>query len=563
MTNPPDRLYDLLPAVYRIRDYEQGQPLRALLQVIAEQIQVVEDDIWQLYDNWFIETCQDWVVPYIADLVGFRLPEGLAEPSGDPQRDEILRQAVFRRRDVGDLLRARRRKGSLALLEELSQDVAGWPARAVEFYHLLGWTQALNFRRLRRGRTVDLRDGDALDLLGGPFEKTAHGVDVRRINSAQTPGRYNIPNVGLFVWRLKPYPVTRTAAYCLEEEGPQCYTFSVLGNDTPLFNRPRPEPDTDHIADESNVPVPIRRRVFEVRTVADAQVQGRASEQYYGLDVDFSAQSVMIWVRGGWPAAAQATGGRAHRTGELVPIGRENVIPADLSDWTYRPPLDCIAVDPRRGRIIFPSSRLPKQDVVVSYYYGFSGDIGGGEYDRPISQVAGAVVYRLALGEPDVVPGRPASPRSRLFTRLSDALEQWLDDQSAHREAEASKPAAERSGYHAVIEVTSSGVIPYEVLPPIEIEPGGSLQIRAANRTRPVLWLVDARASQPDSLRCRLGAGSRLVLDGLLIAGRGVHCEELTPPGGTPTSAPSTPTERTRLVQPAKVVIRHCTLVPG
>ena len=56
-----DRLYDLLPAIYRIRDAEQGEPLKALLRIIAEQVNLVEDDILKLYENWFIETCEDWV----------------------------------------------------------------------------------------------------------------------------------------------------------------------------------------------------------------------------------------------------------------------------------------------------------------------------------------------------------------------------------------------------------------------------------------------------------------------------------------------------------------------
>ena len=64
-----DRLYKLLPYIYQLRDYEQGEPLRALLQVIAEQVEIVEEDITQLYENCFIETCEDWVVPYIGCLL--------------------------------------------------------------------------------------------------------------------------------------------------------------------------------------------------------------------------------------------------------------------------------------------------------------------------------------------------------------------------------------------------------------------------------------------------------------------------------------------------------------
>ena len=49
-----DRLFKLLPAIYRQRDaYKQGE-LQALLRVINEQVNYVEADIAQLYNNWFI-----------------------------------------------------------------------------------------------------------------------------------------------------------------------------------------------------------------------------------------------------------------------------------------------------------------------------------------------------------------------------------------------------------------------------------------------------------------------------------------------------------------------------
>ena len=65
----PDFLYNLLPAVYRIRDAEQGYPLKAFLRLIAGQVKIVKEDIDRLWDNIFIETCDDWIIPYIGDLV--------------------------------------------------------------------------------------------------------------------------------------------------------------------------------------------------------------------------------------------------------------------------------------------------------------------------------------------------------------------------------------------------------------------------------------------------------------------------------------------------------------
>jgi len=148
-----DRLYELLPTIYRMRDYERGEPLKALLRIISEQVNLVEDDITQLYENWFIETCEDWVVPYIGDLIGYEPVHEAGEVSAlDTRRGRQRNNVLIPRREVANTIRYRRRKGTLALLELLSNDVAGWPARAVEYYALLGWTQAVNHLRLDRGQ---------------------------------------------------------------------------------------------------------------------------------------------------------------------------------------------------------------------------------------------------------------------------------------------------------------------------------------------------------------------------------------------------------------------------
>ena len=67
----------MLPALYRIRDAEQGSPLKALCGVIAEEIAVLRENLDQLYDDQFIETCAEWVAPYIGDLIGYRPLHGV------------------------------------------------------------------------------------------------------------------------------------------------------------------------------------------------------------------------------------------------------------------------------------------------------------------------------------------------------------------------------------------------------------------------------------------------------------------------------------------------------
>ena len=500
MSDRTDRLYELLPAIYRMRDAEQGYPLKALLRVVAEQVNLVEDDIRQLYDNWFIETAQDWVVPYLGDLIGYQPVHEAGEP-GDPASAEggARNKILIPRRDVANTIRYRRRKGTLPLLEELARDVAGWPARAVEFFKLLGWTQNINHQHLARARTVDVRHGDAFDLLDGPFDSLAHTVDVRRINSAQTVGCYDIPSVGVFVWRLKLYPVTLTPAHCLEQVKAHCYTFSVLGQDTPLYASPQPETDPAHIATELNLPVPIRRRAFE-----------QWKDRYYG-----KVRSLAIY--------ADWAGHDPNK-----PLPARAIIAADLSDWTYRPPADRVAVDPVLGRIAFPPRQdkqaLPRK-VRVSYHTAFSTDLGGGEYDRPLSQPATFTLYRV---------GSDAA-----YKNIRDVLRQWKQDQPKE----------------AVIEFAESGV--YVEPMDIELPAGHSLQLRAANHVRPIIRLLDWQIDQPDALKVTLGRGSRFTLDGLLITGRAVQIN------GELRQKSEQVDHTLDDVCPAEVTIRHCTLVPG
>ena len=119
MSDPTERLYALLPAIHRARDAAQGEPLRALLGILETQLQAVEDDIQGLYDNWFIETCDDWVVPYIGDLLGVK---GLRAVPGTASYNP--------RALVANTLRLRRRKGTLGALQEVARDCTGWPMRA-------------------------------------------------------------------------------------------------------------------------------------------------------------------------------------------------------------------------------------------------------------------------------------------------------------------------------------------------------------------------------------------------------------------------------------------------
>jgi hypothetical protein len=515
MSRAPDYLYELLPVVHRARDAEKGHPLRALLRVISEQVNVLEDDISRLYENWFIETCEDWVVPYIGDLIGYR-------PVHAGGRNRIL----MPRREIANTLGHRRRKGTLALLEVLAHDVAGWPARAVEFYTQLRWAQHLNHLRPLRGRTANLGDGLALDLVNGPFDEVARSVDIRRTISHRTRGYHNIPSAGVFVWRLRPYSVTHAPAYCVRNH---CYTFSTLGHDTRLHAKPVREPDPTHIAGELNVPTPIRRRALEER-VSERPLKTRASAEYYG-----EGKSLVIYAPG-WPAKNAPQ-----------PVPRDRVVPADLTDWQYRASHGELAVDPVLGRIMFPTGQLPKRGVWVTYHYAFSSDMGGGEYSRSLTQPIAFALYKVSKDYPD----------TGVFDTINGALGRWRQDQQAlgpepADDAERAKWRADKTHLAAaVIEIVDSAA--YSEPLAIVLEAGESLQIRAANRTRPVIRLLDYMAERPDAFTITGKQASRFTLDGVIVTGRGLQV--IGPDRSDPAIF-----EQGDLCD---VTIRHTTLVPG
>ena len=125
-----EHLYNLLPSVYRVRDSEQGDALKELVAVLAGEVAaVIEEDLAQLYGDQFIETCADWVVPYIGDLIGYRSLYGVVPRISSP------------RAEVTNTIGFRRRRGTVSMREQLARDVTDWDARVVEFFSLLATTQ--------------------------------------------------------------------------------------------------------------------------------------------------------------------------------------------------------------------------------------------------------------------------------------------------------------------------------------------------------------------------------------------------------------------------------------
>ncbi len=382
-----ERLYNLLPTVYRTRDVEQGEPLRALLAGIETEYDRIERDIDGSYRNEFIETCDTWVVPYIADLLGIRDLQ-MIEGEGLPGL----------RAYVANTLAYRRRKGTAGVLEQLAWDVAGWRACVVEFFQLLSGTQHTNHPRPGAGGTADLRSTSVRDHVNGPFEETAHTVEMRRAGAG---GRYRIPTVGLSVWRLQSYPVADAEARSVSTKDtptdPEIwrgFSFNPLGLDAQLFNpAPRSEPELAHIADEINLPCALRRRALldTLEAWRQALVDEAAPDTSwfdenpaFEITVDGSAippEQIAVCDLRNWRKPAPGS--------FYAPTGNPHCVGMPSGTCPIERPIRA-AVDPELGRITFADPQPDDDGLVidettvvrVSYAYGFGGDVGAGPYDR-------------------------------------------------------------------------------------------------------------------------------------------------------------------------------------
>jgi hypothetical protein len=437
-----DRLYELLPAIHRIRDAEQGYPLRELLAVIAGQVAAMEENLEQLYDDQFIETCAPWVAPYIGDLIGYRSLHGVVPNVASP------------RADVANTIRYRRRKGTASMLEQMAHDVTGWPARAVEFFQLLGWTQNMNHLRTQTHYAPDLRNWEKLHWRDTAFDTIAHTVDVRHISTVAA--RHNIPNIGITLWRVREFPLSRSPA--VADPNPalnpvinnaQYFRFNPLGTDMELYNKPETEAEISHLAEPRNVPIPLARRWLKAHL-----------DDYYGQD-----KSLWLELDGNPP--------------QLIP--RNILRICDLSDikdgggnviaWAHKPAAGSglVSIDPVLGRIAFAD--VPAAAPLVSFHYGFTIAIGGGEYER---------------GDPDSEPDQTVQGGAVLQPKLN---------------------LVQNGGTVAVLD---SGR--YVETPSITVNAGKTVVLRAVNGARPLL------AASGDIV-LTLDAEATLILDGWVISG--------------------------------------------
>jgi hypothetical protein len=473
-------------------------PLHSLLMLIAEHVAAIEEDLEQLYDDLFIETCAPWVIPYIGDLIGFQEINGVV-PSVASPRAEVAHTISFRRR-----------KGTLLVLEQFARDVTGWGAHAVEFFELLAVTQYMNHVRPDNRCAPDLRGWRPREYMNTAFDRTAHCVDTRRI--AAQRGRYNIKNIGLFLWSLNAYRIACAPCTPSPVNETRCFRFSTLGADMPLFNRPFSQ-GAEITAPAQPIHVPDRLR----RSVLCDDLRRGAGSFYYGEE-----NSLALYLN------EQLLDPRLIQICDLS--GEEE-------SWANMPAagsLYAAAIDPLLGRIALTpaaSPATPPPTVKALFHYGFNADMAGGEYRRADT---------FAVEDPSSVLFFPDTQVPARYETLQQALD------------EALMQLALTNGEMAV-EICDSGVYrPSEKDPmtlQVHVPSRATLELRAKEGCRPTLVLEREMTVTGE-------AESAFALNGILLT-----CKR-------PSSITSAPKALVHVpVDPAnkldRLSLTHCTLVPG
>lgn len=461
-------LYTRLPEIYRIRDAEQvpAYPLRAYLGSVEAAYGAIHESIESLYHDFFVETCDDWVIPYLADLVGASHLKG---------------ESRTLRADVADTIALRRRKGTLAVIERLAANLTGWPARGVELRERLAWQQHLNHQRPDRdtninlnlpappfappprGGTVPIRDPALLTLLGTPFDPFYHTADVKPALAGNL--HYNLPNLAIFLWRLEAYripfsrPVFKGAREILSLSGSEARY--VVGFDLhPLENAPSPggagypddlqhrgrpvrlfntyrhdpnaQPPTLVELDACPNPMPRARLNSDGPVLAGNPAAYIAVDTYDAVNFDLgdldSADVGLNLFLPQNPFAGQAWKFR----GENLCAWEEG-LKRRLEAFE-------IAVDPVIGRVLFGVASAAQrnaleQNLLVSFAYGAVGEVGAHPVDRSPrpTEIHGEAVEVLeitALSGPNALANTLANLHTRtspLVVEIQDSLIHDID----------------------------------------------------------------------------------------------------------------------------------------
>lgn len=364
-----EKLWRLLPEVYRAADsanFERPGALREMVNRIAAQAAILRRSMDRMWDDQSIETCDDWVISYIGDLLATNLVSSL--------------DARGQRLDVAKTIYYRRRKGTLGVLEEIAHDISGWDVRVVEFFRRLSRTRHSldpelglpsaaarpdDSRALQHaegligahthtaiGGFADLRNVYGATRTQTAFDEFFHSADFRR--GRGQVGWHNIPRLGVFAWRLRSFGVGETTPV-EDADCPGQFTFDPTGRDIPLFAASsRPLGDTWVSPAEWQLPAPMDTPLLETFL----------TDLYVGYD---PTDGITLLLR---------SLGIFRKQGSFY-----DPVPVEQITADPRVKFQGFLVLPKQGRFVWRDANPPR-NLRVTYHYGFASTLGAGAYDR-------------------------------------------------------------------------------------------------------------------------------------------------------------------------------------
>lgn len=519
MSKPRVPLYERLPEIYRTKDAENDDQLQGYLSMVEEMFSEIHKNIEGLYDDLFIESCAEWVIPYIGDLLG------VSHLKGDPWTI---------RADVAQTIKLRRRKGTIGAIELLTYNLSGWGVHCVELADRMVWNQHLNHQRpdaggsppygdntspdyfinqshklIPYGGTMLVRNRALLFLAGGPFDPFAHVADVKPAEFGQL--RYNLPNLAVYFTRCVDYRLKAIFPAFEEiipvnednekESNPDdiagymvCFYADQLKRPVRLFNNGKFKSE-EHIGERSAIesmpgPLPL---VFSPggEIFADADdfcfidtydpdaASDNDPETPSFLDAPLKAFGVHIPQE---PFLTAATSEVEDQAGDVEARGEWSFRAADLRCWndTLIAPMEPkdIAVDPCSGRFMAmvatqDEATALEEHLRVTYTYGAPGPVGA----HPLSR--------------ESLPGKwygqeieNISVPSALYESLQAAIDAVI-------------AGSTDSNKTTLIEIEDSEIHTLDISGEIFLR--NSLIIRAADDKRPVISLVHPLKFRPES----------------------------------------------------------------
>ncbi|MFT6557686.1 hypothetical protein [Sneathiella sp.] len=384
------RLFDLVPPLDRLnQNQKKNEELAIFLEVLQSQADAIGSNINLLYENWFIETCSDWAVPYIAALLNI--------PSGHADATHIPRSRAF----VANYLSYRAYRGTASALQGVLQDATGWPVYLVEGLDRQFTSSQNRVPGQNQPFILNVTKADIPEAPPNPFNDYRTSFSI-----FQTPVTPSTAKDALtfYYWREE---LTKRDRIEAREDPTGLYFIDPLKRKIPLM-WPLQNLEDEH----PDLPKRLATPALLTREVLEELIEYAPGILALALSVKLNGQSL--------------TTDQFYAADLSRPLSKK-----EQKSWQKKAqekPL--ILIDPEISLIrLFtplPPQSKTSNTLACSYWVSHNGELGGGTYDRSGRLVTpdATTVAILITDQADHL-SKPPTGFDATFSTLTAALESW------------------------------------------------------------------------------------------------------------------------------------------